>query len=299
MRPFEKLLVCASEAGNPAVLIATRLAVPSGASITLAETVEEIPPEVRVQLPAGLDVQELVRERKQATLKRAATRARRAGATPETILLEGAPVEALVAEVERGDYDMLVVAAPGAGVVDITDTSAARLVRDCPRPVLLARAPRRRRSPRILVAVDTGTFRDRKIDAHTATLIESALWVAEQVGGEVHVLHVWLSYGDGPMRWAGVSPAALEEYHGAAEQAVVEELEKVIAPFRDRIAPAGVHVRMGDPRKIISSFAAENQISLIVIGTVARSGIAGRILGNTAEVLLGRLLCSMLVIRPE
>ena len=299
MRRFEKILVCASEAGNPAVLIATRLAAPSGASITLADTVEVIPPQLRAQLPSGWDVEELVRTRKQATLKRAASRVRRAGATPETVLLDGAPVEALVAEVERGEYDLLVVGAPGAGIVDLTDTSAARLVRECPRPVLLARPPRRRRRPRILVAVDTGTFRDRKVDALTATLIESALWVADQIRGEVHVLHVWLSYGDGPMRWAGVAPAALKEYHEAAEKAVVKELEEVIAPFRHRIARAGVHVRMGDPRKIISSFAMENRVSLIVIGTAARSGIAGRILGNTAEVLLGKLPCSMLVIRPE
>jgi universal stress protein E len=299
MPRFEKLLVCASEAGSPAVVIAARIAAPSGASVTLADTLEVIPPQLREQLPAGWDVPELVRTRKEAHLKRAASRVRRSGVTPTTVLLDGAPVEALVAEVERGQYDLLVVGAPGAGLVDLTDTSAARLVRDCPQPVLLARTPRRRRRPRILVAVDAGQFRDRNVDALTARLMESAIWVAEQVGGEVHVLHVWLSYGDGPMRWAGVPPAALKEYHDAAEKAVVDELEKVIAPFRKRIARSGVHVRMGDPRKVISAFAVENRVSLIVIGTVARSGIAGRILGNTAEVLLGKLPCSMLVIRPQ
>jgi len=299
MRSFEKLLVCASEAGNPAVIIATRLAAPSGASITLAATIEEIPPQLRAQLPAGWDVEELVKNRKQQILKRAASRVRRSGVLPETVLLDGPPVAALVAEVERGGYDLVVVSAPGTGIVDLTDTSAARLVRDCPRPVLLARTPRRRRTPRILVAVDADPLRDRKVDALSATLIESALWIAEQVGGEVHVLHVWLSYGDGPMRWAGVAPAALREYHDTAEKAVVEELEKVIAPYRKRIARSGVHVRMGDPRKMISAFAVETRASLIVIGTVARSGLAGRILGNTAEVLLGKLPCSMLVVRPE
>jgi len=299
MRRFEKLLVCASEAGNPAVLIATRLAVPSGASITLAQTLEVIPPQVREQLPAGWDVQELVKTRKEAVLKRAASRVRRSGLTPKTVLLDGAPVEALVAEVERGKYDLLVVGAPGAGIVDLTGTSAPRLVRDCPRPVLLARPPRRRRRPRILVPVDTSTLRDKRVDALTAILIESALWVAEQIGGEVHVLHVWMSYADGPMRRAGVAPAELREYHDLAENEVRDELEKVIAPFRDRIARSGVHVRMGDPRKIISAFAVESRVSLIVIGTAARSGIAGRILGNTAEVLLGKLPCSILVIRPE
>jgi nucleotide-binding universal stress UspA family protein len=299
MRGFANLLVCASESGNSAVLSATRLAVASGASITLAETIEGIPPGIREQLPHGWDVPQLVRTRKQAVLKRAAARVRRSGVTPKTVLLDGAPADALVREVERGEYDLLVVGAPGAGMIDSTLTTPARLVRDCPRPVLLARPPRRRRRPRVLVAVDTSALRDRWVDALTAKLIESALWFAEQIGGEVHVLHVWLSYGDGPMRRAGVSPAALREYHEVAQKEVLDELEKVIAPFRDRIAPSGVHVAMGDPRKMISAFAAEKRVDLIVIGTVARSGIAGRILGNTAEVLLGKLPCSMVVIRPD
>jgi universal stress protein E len=73
----------------------------------------------------------------------------------------------------------------------------------------------------------------------------------------------------------------------------------VVAPFRGRIARSGVHVRMGDPRKVIPPFATDKRVDLLVIGTVARSGIAGRVIGNTAEVLLAKLPCSMLVIRPE
>jgi universal stress protein E len=151
----------------------------------------------------------------------------------------------------------------------------------------------------VLVPLDTRPLRDREVDALSVALIESAIWFAEQIGGEVHVLHAWLPYGDGPMRQAGVPAAEIREYHAVAGKEVLDELEKVIAPFRDRIARTGVHVKIGDPRKIISAFAVENRVSLIVIGTVARSGIRGRILGNTAEVLLGKLPCSMLVVRPE
>jgi nucleotide-binding universal stress UspA family protein len=35
------------------------------------------------------------------------------------------------------------------------------------------------------------------------------------------------------------------------------------------------------------------------VGTVARSGVAGRIIGNTAEAVLSQLPCSMLVVKPD
>jgi universal stress protein E len=298
LRRFTRFLVSAAESDNSAVAYAARLAAASGASVTITNAMEPLPAAVE-RLPQGWDVPKLVRTWNEALVKRAAARARRSGVNAETVLLDGPPGDALVREVERGGYDLLIVSAPRNGIVNSTLSTAARLVRDCPRPVLLVRPSLRRRLPRVLVGVDAHVLRDTKVDALTERLIESALWFAQQIGGEVHVLHAWQSYGEGPMRWGGVPPAAIARYHAGAEQQAFDELQKVIAPFRDRIAPAGVHVKMGDPRKVIPTFATDKRVDLLVIGTVARSGIAGRVIGNTAEVLLAKLPCSMLVIRPK
>ena len=40
-------------------------------------------------------------------------------------------------------------------------------------------------------------------------------------------------------------------------------------------------------------------IDLVVMGTVARSGIAGMLIGNTAERVLRKLPCSVLAVKPE
>ena len=242
---------------------------------------------------------QLVRTWNEALVKRAANRARRTGVIAETKILDGPPSEALVREVERGGYDLLIVTAPRSGILSSTLSTAARLVRECPCPVLLVRASRRRRSPLILVGVDAHGLRDSRDDALTARLLESGLWLSQQVGGEVQVLYAWQSYGDGPMRWAGIPAEAITRYHEVAQKHAHDELQNLVAPFSDRIAQSAVHIMMGDPRKVIPSFATDKQIDLLVIGTVGRSGIAGRIIGNTAEVLLARLPCSMLVIRPE
>jgi nucleotide-binding universal stress UspA family protein len=299
LRRFTRFLVSAAESDNSAVTYAARLAAASGASVTITNAMEPLPAAVGQHLPQGWDVPQLVRTWNEGLVKRAAARARRSGVNAETLLLDGPAGDALVGEVERGGYDLLVVTAPRNGIVNSTHSTAARLVRECPCPVLFVRASRQRRSPRILVGVDVHVLRDRKVDILTERLLESALWFAQQLGGDVQVLHAWQSYGDGPMRWAGVPSTAIARYHAAAKKEAYKELEKAVAPFSDRIAPSDLHVTMGDPRKVIPPFAKDKRIDLLVIGTVARSGIAGRVLGNTAEVLLARLPCSMLVMRPE
>lgn len=298
MRRFTRFLVSAAESDNSAVTYAARLAAASGASVTITNALEPLPAAVE-QLPQGWDVRQLVRSWNEGLVKRAAARARRLGVSAETLLLDGSPGDALVREVERGGYDLLVVSAPRNGIVNSTLSTAARLVRESPCPVLVVRSSRRRSAPRILVGVDVHVLRDRNVDAFSERLLESALWFAQHLGGKVQVLHAWRSYGEGPMRWAGIPSAAIARYHAAAKKEAYNELEKVVAPFSDQIARSDLHVTMGDPRQVIPPFAKAKRVDLLVIGTVARSGIAGRALGNTAEVLLARLPCSMLVIRPE
>ena len=58
------------------------------------------------------------------------------------------------------------------------------------------------------------------------------------------------------------------------------------------------HFVNGVPREIIPQFANSNNTDLLVLGTVARTGIPGLFMGNTAENILNRLRCSVLAIKP-
>jgi nucleotide-binding universal stress UspA family protein len=44
--------------------------------------------------------------------------------------------------------------------------------------------------------------------------------------------------------------------------------------------------------------AANLQADLVVMGTIARTGISGFIIGNTAESILDQLTCSVLAVKP-
>ncbi len=57
-------------------------------------------------------------------------------------------------------------------------------------------------------------------------------------------------------------------------------------------------VPKGRASKIIPTLALKLRVDLIVMGTVARTGISGLIIGNTAENVLRNIDCSVLAVKP-
>ncbi|MEX2133825.1 MAG: universal stress protein [Acidimicrobiia bacterium] len=55
----------------------------------------------------------------------------------------------------------------------------------------------------------------------------------------------------------------------------------------------------GTASKVFPKLADVLEVGLIVMGTVARTGISGLIMGNTAETILRSVRCSVLAVKPE
>ena len=58
------------------------------------------------------------------------------------------------------------------------------------------------------------------------------------------------------------------------------------------------HLLKGSPQTEIPAFSRKIKADLVVMGTVARSGIPGFFMGNTAETILSSIHCSVLAIKP-
>ena len=299
MARFTDLLLCRTQDDDAAVRRVARLAAATGADLTLADVVEDVPPLARRLLPRSWNLPALVRAQKQAELERGAGVAARLGVRARVALLKGSPIRALMREVVRGGHDLLVVSAAPSGTVPCIGASAARLLRECPCPVLLLHPTRPRRRPRVLVSVDAGPWVADGADALTAKLFACARWFAEAHGGEVHVLHAWTPFGERLLRGGGLADAEVQQFVASMHEQTYQDLERAIAPFREHVAPGGVHLVQGDPKRVIADFATSHQVDLLVVGTVARSGVAARIVGNTAETVLSQLPCSMLVVKPD
>ena len=59
-----------------------------------------------------------------------------------------------------------------------------------------------------------------------------------------------------------------------------------------------VHVVNGPAAEAISELVTRHRINLLVLGTVARSGLSGLLMGNTAERILDDVTCSVLAVKP-
>jgi nucleotide-binding universal stress UspA family protein len=60
-----------------------------------------------------------------------------------------------------------------------------------------------------------------------------------------------------------------------------------------------VYLLKGEAGRLIPEVAAVKEAKLIVMGTVSRTGVAGLLIGNTAEKILGQVNCGVLAVKPD
>jgi universal stress protein E len=309
MRRFRNILVpVGRDSASESVLEpAARLAGRDGSSITLVAAVEYLPWYARLGLSSA-DLQGLLVRQSEEALERLAGLLRHRGIEASTRVLRGRPHVETVREAVRGGYDLVLKeAGPNAG--ESFNPGDMHLLRNGPCPVLLLR-PGRGDGPfrRVLVPVDPppppdaaaslnlGAELDPKDPALDAKLLE----VADSIAGdeaEVHVLHAWSVPGESLLR--GNPMLTREQVDAYIESIRLEAhaaLDRLLAAHPDR-HPA--HLVRGEPADVIVEFAGREHIDLIVMGTVARTGLPELLMGNTAETVLQRVGCSVLAVKPD
>jgi nucleotide-binding universal stress UspA family protein len=111
-------------------------------------------------------------------------------------------------------------------------------------------------------------------------------------------MHVWSLYGEELLR-PRMGEDQIAEMLEAARTAAAGALRTLVSGLT---APANVTVSTacikGEPESVIPEFAATHGVDLVVMGTVGRTGIAGFLMGNTAEKVLGSLRGSVLAVKP-
>lgn len=174
-----------------------------------------------------------------------------------------------------------------------------RLLRKCPCAVWLVWSDSPPRSARVLAAVDPAPH-DIAQEVMNKTTMDLGQPIAAYAAGQLHVIHVWGLAGAGADESWSIS--------GKLAEAVQNERVKVAAALDDFLSPYklshridSVHLRHDEsrPGPAISELAKKEQIDLVVMGTIARTGFKSALLGNTAEKVLDRIDCSVLAVKPE
>jgi len=300
MKRFENILLCLKQPESPDALALERtveLAKRTGASVELLTVVEESSRLLRSLSPAFSHIDSLIEDERRDELQALAARIEKE-VPVSTKIVRGRPHIEIIKEALRGDHDLVVITARNeAGHPSFFGTSAVRLMRKCPCPLWVMKPGSTARTERILVALDLLPEAPERTALNTA-LMELATSLGEFEGARLHVLHVWDLYGESLLAHR-VSAEELSRCIGQCRDTSQRALDKFMEPFRDQVPEERIVLEKGDAGDLIPRFVKEEKIDLVVMGTVARSGIPGFIIGNTAEKVLSQIECSVLAVKPE
>ncbi|PTQ73590.1 universal stress protein [Pseudomonas sp. GV071] len=164
-----------------------------------------------------------------------------------------------------------------------------KLLRYSPCPVLMVKTERPWAEGVILAAVDVGNS-DGEHRALHASIINHAYEIAGLTKGSMHVIN------------AHPSPML------ASADPVFQLRETIEARYRERIrdfqeeygfSDEQLHILEGPADVLIPFMAKKLGAAVTVMGTVARTGFSGALIGNTAEVVLDMLESDVLVLKPD
>lgn len=203
----------------------------------------------------------------------------------------------LVRQALRDHHDLMLIGTRDRKGLEwmLFGSTAVKVVRRCPCPVWVVKPDGEPNPLKILVA--------SALDPVAEEGLRLAAELARETPAEIHLLHAV----DFPLdrRWSTGLPDAKEEaYRRHVREHAVKELEGQIDRAGARALTPPVQVHLLDeigilPDQGILHFIKQNAIDLLVMGTIARGGIAGVMIGNTAERLLPELSCSLLAVKPK
>ncbi len=210
----------------------------------------------------------------------------------EVIVEVGDRGVAIIEHVLTGGHDLVVVNDSNASQAP----SVKRLLRKCPCPVWVIESTHHT-VQRVLAAVNP---HPDEADLNRLVLELASSMVAE-FGGELHVGHAWEVYGDssGDAVFDSTPAVELDRLRDEVQKAHGDALAAVLADGRFAEAPWQVHLERGPAEDVIPQMVRTYRIDLLVMGTIARSGIDGIVIGNTAERILGEVRCSVLAVKPD
>lgn len=302
MQRFQEILVLATPAPETPELVmrAARLADSNRARLTIFDVVPALGSRQQKVQHGGIkvDLQEMLIEARRKDLEDLAAKVMTVDTRVD--IAAGVPFLSVIERVHQFGHD-LVITAPdrsqsSRGLRSATTT--LHLLRKSPCPVWVD-DPKSWGLTDALVAIGP-LPEDGTVDPLNQTLMELGTSLARMQGGSVHLVHAWQLLGENIMRTGRVRLPEAE-----VDQLVEEErlrAEEAFARIGETVDVDGIqvhrHLRHGDAGDVIAEISAEVEPGVVVMGTLARTGLSGLIIGNTAERLLGEVDSSVMAVKP-
>lgn len=208
-----------------------------------------------------------------------------------------------VKRVIKGGYDLVIKEADQEGKHSAIGFGSGDtgLLRKCPVPVWICRENDiKQEKPTIAVAIHPEQDNPESEDLNLK-LLHLADSVAVRFKAKLKVLSCWSLEHEEHLRHAPfvkVEESKIEEMVEEARASSLSAVNDLVGRAQMKSAYEIVHQK-GDAATGIPDYVDNNAISLLVMGTVARTGIPGFVTGNTAENIIQKLSCSMMAVKPD
>jgi len=311
MKRFKNILCVLAnpEQSEPALLRALALAEANQARLTVTTVlplarIAQLKP---AAAPGEEDlVQALTREHLEGMKRLTVAHAERLDVRHEVLFGTGF-LEVIRLVLTRG-HDLLVKTAENPSFIQrLFGSNDMQLLRECPCPVWLTHPDEKADYESIVASVDFDTDVPGEHEAElNAQIIELASAVALSDPADLHVVHVWEAPAEMMLRHWSSNPVVdgasyAQAVRSASEkgmQALARELRALLGDEAYEYLAPDYHLVRGSPSTMIPTMARQLDADLVVMGTVGRTGIAGLFIGNTAEMVLEQVQCSVLAVKP-
>jgi universal stress protein E len=173
------------------------------------------------------------------------------------------------------------------------------LIRDCPVPLLLVKPHEIGATLSIIAAVDPVHDRDKPAELDHR-ILDYAQGLATSFDASLHVLHAF----DAAPAYA-VSADSMAFPISMPMNELIEGLkqrhdEAVVQLMKNYAIPdTNIHVLEGDVCELLVTLAEKVRADVVVMGAVSRGALKRLVLGSTAERLLDRVPCDVLIVKPN
>lgn len=304
MQRFRKILLAVRDGtdNKAAIRRVERLARKSGAAVKVVKVAGDVlDNEELLSAPAyEMELYERMLDDKAAALDLVAQKLRALEINAESKLLRGKEFVETIREVLRGQHDLVItVADENETFTDaLFGTTTMKLMRKCPCPVWVVKSTHTKPYGRILAAVDPAPLDNPENESLNLKILELAASLAKMEESNLHIVAAWQWHAERLLHHS-IAPDEMELLVNERRVTYWGALDQLLKKVGVRGELCDVHLVKGEPAQVICELAAKEQVELIVMGTLARTGIPGLIMGNTAEEVLGRVDCSVLAVKPD
>ena len=178
-------------------------------------------------------------------------------------------------------------------------STTRNLMRKSNTPLWAIRLPRNKK-PSIKKVVAAIDVTDADAEQLNIKLMKHAHDFASVNQASLYPCHAWRLESEGYLReWNRSTDLEIAVIAKEMREDRGQRLEALAKPYESSDTPIHITMLEGIPKQVLPDFVNSHDIDLVIMGTVSRTGIAGFLMGNTAERMLDKIQCSVITLKPD